>query len=296
MFHSLKYILKSKDLFQNWLSAGMKYLLTRYGLIKGDIVVKCDNEEIFVKPNVYRAIISAFYRRLFDKLECRNKGLYAIFTYKDRKVYLYNSFEFLYDIILENFFGGAYEDVDVINKTVLDIGAGVGDTAILFSLRGAKKVIAIEPYPNLFMIALTNIRINRLEDKILLLNAGIGSSDKEVCADANNVREYYIFRPGEKCDTKIRIYTLSSIIKDLNIEEDSVLKMDCEGCEYDTILHTDPQDLKIFKEIIIEYHNGYHELKRFLEDTGFNTKIKPIRSFPQPIEKQGYLIAKRNIR
>jgi FkbM family methyltransferase len=146
------------------------------------------------------------------------------------------------------------------------------------------------------MIALTNIRINRLEDKVLLINAGIGSSDKEVCADANDVHGYYIFRPGEKCDTKIRIYTLSSLIKELNIEEDSVLKIDCEGCEYDTILHTDPQDLKIFKEIIIEYHNGYHELKRFLEDTGFNTKIKPIRSFPQSIEKQGYLIAKRDIR
>jgi hypothetical protein len=91
MFHSLKYILKSKDLFQNWLSAGMKYLLTKYGLIKSDIIVECDNEEISVKPDVYWAIISAYYRRLFEKFECMNKGLYAIFTYKDRKVYLYNS-------------------------------------------------------------------------------------------------------------------------------------------------------------------------------------------------------------
>jgi FkbM family methyltransferase len=129
-------------------------------------------------------------------------------------------YEFLYDIILENFFGGAYVNVDVNNKTVLDIGAGVGDTAILFSLRGAKRVIALEPYPSLFMIALTNIRINRLEDKVLLLNAGIGSSDKEVCADTNDIHGYYIFRPGEKCDIKIRIYNLSSIIKELNIEED----------------------------------------------------------------------------
>jgi hypothetical protein len=35
-------------------------------------------------------------------------------------------------------------------------------------------------------------------------------------------------------------------------------------------------------------------LKKFLEDLDFDVKIKPIRSSPQPIEKQGYIVAKRS--
>jgi len=38
-FHELKYILSSKELFHNWLSAGIRYLLTKNGLIKGNITI-----------------------------------------------------------------------------------------------------------------------------------------------------------------------------------------------------------------------------------------------------------------
>jgi FkbM family methyltransferase len=44
---------------------------------------------------------------------------------------------------------------------VIDVGAGVGDTAILFALRGAKKVIALEPFPSLYEEALINISARR---------------------------------------------------------------------------------------------------------------------------------------
>jgi predicted RNA methylase len=96
----------------------------------------------------------------------------------------YDPFEFLYDIAYEILVGGAYDDLDVVNATVVDVGAGVGDTAILFVLRGARRVIALEPYPSLYRRALVNIRISGVEDRIILVNAALGSFDGEVCAEA----------------------------------------------------------------------------------------------------------------
>jgi uncharacterized protein (UPF0128 family) len=56
-------------------------------------------------------------------------------------------------------------------------------------------------------------------------------------------------------------------------------------------LSAKPENLKLFGQITIEYHNGYRELKKALENSGFKVAIKPIRSVIRSIEKQGYVVA-----
>jgi FkbM family methyltransferase len=291
VLRKIKVLIASRKLFNNWLSAGIKYYLIRYDIFKGSIKIKCCDNEYVLSPRVYSNIINAYYNGAFEELEC-GESLYAVFTYRGHKIRFYDSFEFLYDIVFENFVGGAYDDLDIDNKVVIDVGAGVGDTAILFSLRGAKRVIALEPFPSLYKKALINIKINDVEDKVSLINAGLGSLDGEVYAELSDVCGYYLFKPGYEHNVKVRMYTLNSLIKEFGIERGSILKVDCEGCEYETILNARLEDLKVFDQIIIEYHNGYVELKRILEDAGFETIIKPIRSVRQPVEKQGYIVAK----
>ena len=63
--------------------------------------------------------------------------------------------------------------MEVKNKIVLDIGANVGDSSILFSRLGAKKVIALEPQIEFFNMCKKNIELNNLEQKIEILNAGL---------------------------------------------------------------------------------------------------------------------------
>jgi len=94
---------------------------------------------------------------------------------------------FLGDIIHENIVGGAYDYLDIVGRVVVDVSAGVSDTAILFALRGADKVIALEPYPSLYRVGLTNIRLNGLEGKISLINGGLGGFNGDVCAELSNV-------------------------------------------------------------------------------------------------------------
>ncbi len=47
--------------------------------------------------------------------------------------------------------------------------------------------------------------------------------------------------------------TLSDIVNLLSDPNNAILKMDCEGCEYDIILN-DYEHVRIFKELIFEYH------------------------------------------
>ena len=74
-------------------------------------------------------------------------------------------------------FGELCYDVNVRGKTVLDIGANIGDSSIFFALRGASKVIALEPsYPN-FLTLRENIRLNGFETKIVPLHIGVSAKD-----------------------------------------------------------------------------------------------------------------------
>jgi len=112
--------------------------------------------------------------------------------------------------------------------------------------------------------------------------------------NVNVVETWSTYHRVDECSEGVPSITLSDVINGYGIHRGAVLKMDCEGCEYEALLHASPEDLKRFEEIIIEYHNGYKELKRFLESLGFDVEIKPIRGSLQPIEKQGYIVAKRS--
>ena len=97
--------------------------------------------------------------------------------------------------------------------------------------------------------------------------------------------------------TKIPLITLSDLISKYKIST-AVLKLDCEGCEYDSILTADKSILLKFTHIQIEYHYGYKNLKEKLENCGFTVTVTD----PYYIKNKqagksmfyGYLYAKRS--
>ena len=75
-----------------------------------------------------------------------------------------------------------YKWLKAKNNVVIDIGANIGDTSIYFALNGAKKVIALEPFPYSYRMAFENTYNNGYDKKIILLNAGYGL-DSEIMVE-----------------------------------------------------------------------------------------------------------------
>lgn len=172
-------------------------------------------------------------------------------------------------LIKEQFIKRQYNWLNVKDKDVIDIGANIGDTAIYFALKGAKHVYAFEPYPYSYKIALKNIKLNKLDDKITLLNEGCSGKESSIQIDPSYKNmggtDLKTFSKGKR----IKVTTLESIIKRFNIKHTAILKIDCEGCEYNVLLEAQDSDLRKFKQIQLEYHYGYLNLKKKLEKAGF---------------------------
>ena len=68
-----------------------------------------------------------------------------------------------------------YKFLNVEDENVIDIGANVADSPLYFALGNAKKVVALEPYPYSYSIAIKNLQLNNIDkERVTLLNAGYG--------------------------------------------------------------------------------------------------------------------------
>tara|TARA_B110000438_G_C15791920_1_gene641085 strand:- start:1003 stop:1971 length:969 start_codon:yes stop_codon:yes gene_type:complete len=178
--------------------------------------------------------------------------------------------------IINGVLGDDYSEIDVKNKIVIDIGANIGDTAIYFISKGAKNVIGVEPFPKNFNLAKKNILKNKMQENIKLIQSGCSSKSGFIKIDAEKCDTISTMQENQK-GIKIPIITIEQIIKENNVPKNSILKIDCEGCEYEIIKSMSKDNFKNFSEIFIEYHYGHKQLTEILRENNFNIKIqKPI--------------------
>lgn len=175
--------------------------------------------------------------------------------------------------IIYGFVGNDYGKLPISGKTVIDIGANIGDTSIYFALHGANKIIGIEPFPKNYELAKKNILSNGLSDKIEIVLAGCSSRMDQIIVDPKHESNIESQLKNSTSGITIPLLTIEEIVKKYNVPEESILKMDCEGCEYDSIIHTPDEILQRFSHIQIEYHSGYRDLKEKLERCGFKITI-----------------------
>jgi len=285
MINKIKKALNTRFYFDNWFSLLVGYTLNRVGF---NVKLKAKiNDCIFkIDPEVFARFVSRASQGLINSTRCYDDKLlingiqvndiadviYNTETWAKVLGWIYDEscecwvkenvkFLYMYPPILEVFEFGEYGFVDVEDRIVIDIGAHVGDSSIYFALKGAKKVIAVEPHPKAFEELVKNTKLNDLETTIVPVNVAVASKPGKICIEENidietTLESYYKVADlrGNNC-VSIPAITLENIIEKhvAPYNEALVLKMDCEGCEYDVILN-DYEHIRVFDAIIFEYH------------------------------------------
>lgn len=151
------------------------------------------------------------------------------------------------------------------NQSVIDIGANKGDTALFFANKNY-NVIAFEPVSELYKTAISNINLNKtLNDKITLVKKAVSCKKGKTKIFFNEDLDKASGDSSQYANDKskyelVDTITIENIINDYDINP-YILKMDCEGCEYDIILNS---DLSMFKEIYFEYHENFTRISHKL--------------------------------
>lgn len=191
----------------------------------------------------------------------------------------------LYEIYFQNH----YEKIPVNNKEVIDIGANICDSSIYFVLNGATNVIAVELLPQNCEIAQKNITLNKLNDQIDIIMAGCSDEKGQTYFSSSKKGMGYAIDIADKDGIKVPLLTIDDLLK-FSKNESRILKLDCEGCEYDVILSSSKWTLRKFEYIFIEYHFGYLNLKKKLENCGFKVKKTcPSYYYHQILKKNSYI-------
>jgi len=181
---------------------------------------------------------------------------------------------------------------------IIDIGGGIGDFAIFAATHHPQnRVITFEPTPDSFTTLETNIRLNNIGNVEAFQKAIWSSSDKIVMNTLVGEPIQFnsqSFIAGNVTDDQFLVdaITLQEVFERMNIDKCSLMKIDCEGAEYEILLNTPDSILERIERIVMEYHEGvtpysHTDLEQFLTKRGFSVKAYP--NFVH--EDLGYLYA-----
>jgi FkbM family methyltransferase len=141
-----------------------------------------------------------------------------------------------------------------------DIGAHIGSFSLYFNKimeEFSPKIYSIEPSKNNFEMLKNNIELNDCRE-IKPFNCAIGGKDGIAYIDLNN--DFDAFRIGATTDFKssnieeCQVLSLQSFAALAGVDSIDLLKMDCEGGEFDIFLNSLDFILKKISYLFIEVH------------------------------------------
>ena len=191
------------------------------------------------------------------------------------------------------------DGADGKSGAIVDIGANAG----VFSVWAAKRfpqarILALEPAKEMYEYLLRNLQASGAANVTAANMACAGRSGQVTLYSRGDHGQNSLYRKDVYGSAFAPLATVEAVSLDelfarFHIGECSLLKLDCEGAEYEILLAAAPATLERVGSIALEYHLGMNEhappeLAAFLERHGFRVTVGAAID-----EENGYLYAAR---
>lgn len=169
---------------------------------------------------------------------------------------------------------------------VVDIGANVGTFAVwLAKMHSVSRIIAVEPDPTNIRFLERNMQANGLTN-IVPVRMACAAMTGKATLHTGGLSVLYSFYPRDGKDFVPAYQTgtisLDDLFEQYEVSSCDLLKLDCEGAEYDILLKASLHALSSVGRIALEYHVGFtqhapEDLEQRLHDVGFEVERLPMR-------------------
>ena len=220
------------------------------------------------------ALILKFYPNFYAKpiiLGLKNGGQLLVREFMTLYIYSEIFVEGIYD----------YPDLGKGEPIIMDIGANTG----LFTLRmkqlypGA-SIYCYEPFPLNHQDMLTNIKLSNIQE-VSVFQKGIGSISRieKLYINKKNMGGHSLFssEAGSEEYVNVPILALHEAFNDLKIPYFDLIKMDCEGAEYEILKSIDTELASRIGVIVFESTDSVYNLSEVsdhLVNLGFSIEFK----------------------
>ncbi len=173
---------------------------------------------------------------------------------------------------------------DLIKGAIIDAGANIGDSAIVFSKNFPNnKIISFEPIEKNYKLCQKTMMLNKV-DNVIIENMGLGNEDK-----VSYIVSMGVLGTGSQVadngSEKIKMTTLDKYVKENNIQV-GLIKTDVEGFE-PNLLRGAQETLRTQAPVLLIsiYHNcsDFFKIKPMIEEIMKTSKYKYRYDFFQPV-------------
>jgi len=168
--------------------------------------------------------------------------------------------------------------------SIVDIGAGLGDFTVLAAAACPDGLVhAYEPHGQSFELLKHNLALNQI-DRVACYNEAAGEAASRLRPEhegGDAVSTSFVKSSGKSPGkSSVPSVDLKQILARLPGEKCDLMKIDCEGCEFEFLIKAGRESLSKVRRLTIEVHDGYFDcaavdLKAHLVENGFTVSQEP---------------------